>query len=303
MPVPNTPRHYILFTVIKISSECDKIMDKYHYYSDKDTCSNDYEKEFEYDITCEAERIQQEICLQWEYVSNDPRVESLDDLGIKRPYELTDSYSHYRRRNLYASDPKEVNFGLPQSTPSPSSLPPGTQRIITIRKPIFSTNIPEFRIKSCTGEIEYWCGVKCTVSTRGSRCRNKYCTRRVTYPCALQKRTSRFTIYIVITMPNPNSLENRVRDALMNCYNNALRDAEIVAAATFAASSASVGAAILAALQAGVEEFYDSFTDCLINAPEEILNDFVDDFDVHADYKITKLTPYKDIKTYPIPGR
>ncbi|WP_310877707.1 hypothetical protein [Priestia megaterium] len=233
----------------------------------------------DYDNQREGELLQQSIDDQYKLLSKDPELKPIDNIGNRRPS------LNIRRSRLNAFNARSL----------------ARPRLIQRRIPIFSTRIPEFRIRNCNTTVKYPCGLRCTASWEEVSCRTKYCSRSFKYACAIQRRMSQFILYVVVTYPDPRSFPDRIQQAIQDCLDQALREASAAAAAAFAATSETIAGAIAAALEAGVETFYDSFINCLETVPDTVLQGLIEDIDVYTTYDIVPRTKWKDIRTLPFP--
>ncbi|UOO43972.1 hypothetical protein I0292_26820 (plasmid) [Priestia megaterium] len=264
----------------------------------KDSYSKDkYYKDYECNDDTARNAIIKEIKRRNRQLSKHEHLQPLDNLEKKQ-------YIGRNRINNYSAEAPIIDVSPPRNPNNPpegqsqNPSPPG--RLINIPLQIFSSGIREFRVRNCTRTIEYPCGASCSWR-RG--CRTKYCSEDFTYPCAIQRRRSQFTLYLVLTLPDPRSLPDRVQEEIENCYNSAAIEAGVVAGEVFFASSATVAGAILAALEAGFETFYNSFTDCLIDdLGPNVAQGIIDDFNITTDYKITPRSDWEDIRFFDVPG-
>ncbi|MGG1324807.1 hypothetical protein ABE225_28910 [Priestia megaterium] len=267
------------------------------------------EKETEYPIPCGEELVDRALAEHESEIYNkypELRFNTIPNYTINSrgiPYRV--SNQQYSGNVTIDTSPSR-NPNMPPTRPGPQSpFPPGNNRLIVREVQLFSVRIPEFRTRKCTGSFDYPCGVKCSVSWRGSRCSTRYCTKRWSYDCAIQRRNSQFTLYLVITLPNPNSLEDRVREQFYRCYDRALEAAEIAAVGVIAAASSTIAgiiAAIPAAIETGLKTFYDTFVNCVRRIGSAVLEGLLNDFNITTRHTTVPRSDWRDIVSIPKPN-
>lgn len=267
------------------------------------------ETETEYPIPCGEELVDKALLQnRKEIYKNYPELSfsiipnySIDSRGV--PHRISNQYN--RDVTIDTSPSRNPNT-QPISQPGSSSpFPPSSSRVIVREVQLFSVGIPEFRTRKCTGSFDYPCGVKCKIRGFNSRCSKRYCTKRWSYDCAIQRRNSQFTLYLVITLPNPNSLEDRVREQFYRCYDRALEAAEIAALGVIAGASSTVAgilAAIPVAIQTGLKTFYDTFVNCIKNIGNDVLEGLLRDFNVTTRHTTVPRSNWVDIFSLPKPN-